>query len=313
MMLAALLIAVVCPAQEPVTVDFSGYTWLVKDVPSWGPGPNRWTAQNVRVDDEGMRLSIAEIDGEWACAGVECAEALGYGEYRWQIESDVPDFAPRHVLACFLYESDDREIDVMEISRWGRDDQPPVYQHVVQPGTEKSRHRFFCGARRFTVALDWSPGRAKCRMWDGQTGALISHWTYSGEKVPIPSTKLTARMNLWLVGGIAEGQTGAEGLIRSFTFTPMPDAPTDEKRIRIHILADGSGITGEIIGVPDDEIGRYRVKVHALAPDEPLPLYREADHAGDPMDAIFTAPLRVRVELIDTETGKVIAEARHPG
>ncbi len=199
----------------------------------------------------------------------------------------------------------------MEISRWAREDQPPVYQHVVQPGTEDSRRRFFCDSRRFTVALDWSPGVAMCRMWDGDSGELVSHWSYTGDKVPIPSDKLTARMNLWLVGGIAEGQSGAGALIRSFTFTPMPSAPTDEKRIRVRVLPGGS-IAGEIIGVPDDEIDRYRVKVSAVTPDEPLPVYREADYAGDPSDAAFSAPLRIRVELIDTETGEAIAEAHYP-
>lgn len=304
--------AVADTATEDLTVEFSGHTWRVKDAPVWGPGPNRWSAENVSVDEAGLHLSIAEVEGELACAEVELAEALGYGEYRWQVRADVPAFSPKHVFACFLYEADDREIDVMEISRWGRDDERPVFQHVVQPGDSKSKHRFFSDAREFTVALDWAPGRVKCRMWEGPTGDLVSYWSYSGEKVPIPSDKLTPRMNLWLFRGEPGEQPEMEATIRSFTFTPAPDAPDDEQRIYVALQPDGPSITGRIAGVPDGEVGRYRVRVVPLVEGGLIPLRREADAAGNPGDAVFSIPLRVRVELIDTLTGEVVQQSTYP-
>jgi len=297
---------------EEATVELSGHTWRVKDAEVWGPGPNRWSAENVSVDEAGLHLSIAEVEGTWACAEVELAEALGYGEYRWQVRADVPAFSPQHVFACFLYEADDREIDVMEISRWGRDDERPVYQHVVQPGDAKSKQRFFSEAREFTVALDWAPGRVKCRMWEGPTGELVSLWSYSGEKVPVPSEKLTARMNLWLFRGEPGEQPGMTATVRSFSFTPLSDAPTSEKRIQIVIEPDGPSIVGRIAGVREGEVGRYRVRVVPLIDEGLVPLRREADAAGNSGDAVFSVPLRVRVELIDTVTGEVVQQSTYP-
>src|SRR6516225_3222224 len=51
------------------TVDFAGYTWEVREG-GGGPGPNRRSADNVRVAADGLHLRIAGAGGQWTCAEV---------------------------------------------------------------------------------------------------------------------------------------------------------------------------------------------------------------------------------------------------
>ena len=294
------------------TIEFGGQTWEVKTDRLWGPGPNRWTASNVRVDDEGLRLSVAQEDGEWTCAGVSASKGLGYGEYRWEVEADFTGMGTHHVFACFIYEADDREMEAIEVSRWGKPDDTPVFQHVVQPGAAESRHRFFASARKLSIALTWEPRRVKCRTWDGEAGLPLTHWTYAGPKVPLPTDKARARMNLWLFRGKAGDKGSFEALVRDFTFTPLPDPPSGEKKIYVKLARSGDTISGVVVGVPQEQIDRYAINVYPTSDLSPLHLYRGADHAGKPTDVMFSAWFRLRVELVDKATGAVAAQAYYP-
>src|SRR5437667_5439644 len=80
-------------AQYPRTISFSGYTWSVKmSAGRVGPGPNYFSdgTNNVWVDAQGrLHLKITLVKGHWYCAEIVNQSSLGYGTYRWTLDSPV--------------------------------------------------------------------------------------------------------------------------------------------------------------------------------------------------------------------------------
>src|ERR1043166_192268 len=68
------------------TIQFSGYTWNVKDGANLGPGPNNWSQNNVWVDASGflhLKISKDPTTGKWNCAEVSTQQAFGYGKLKF--------------------------------------------------------------------------------------------------------------------------------------------------------------------------------------------------------------------------------------
>lgn len=63
---AVLALLTVTPAYSQRTLQFSGYEWEVRPNESrGGPGPNRWSAENVWLDAEGkLHLKLTHRDGK---------------------------------------------------------------------------------------------------------------------------------------------------------------------------------------------------------------------------------------------------------
>src|SRR5271165_635656 len=81
---------------EDRTLQFAGQTWNVRKGHG-GPGPNRWSdaRESVWVDDQGrLHLKIRQIAGEWACVEVWTQKSLGYGDYVFQVASNVEKYDP---------------------------------------------------------------------------------------------------------------------------------------------------------------------------------------------------------------------------
>lgn len=68
---------------SPSVVEFSGYTWTVKDHNrKIGPGPNFFSKANVSVDSDGrLHLTIQKSRNKWTVAEVINHASLGYGTY----------------------------------------------------------------------------------------------------------------------------------------------------------------------------------------------------------------------------------------
>ena len=67
------------------TVNFAGRTWYVKNGDNMGPGPNAWRSENIGVDGQGLRLTIAQRGGVWTCAEVWLSTSLGFGRYEFEV------------------------------------------------------------------------------------------------------------------------------------------------------------------------------------------------------------------------------------
>jgi hypothetical protein len=222
------------------TLEFSGYTWNVKDSAGQkvGPGPNYFTADpnHVWVDANGsLHLTIAQKNGQWHATEVYTDAPLGYGPYTFTVASRVDLLDKNAVVGLFTWDDaapsvHNREIDI-EFSRWGQEVGPNA-QYAVQPFTNPGNHHPFSMALTgsySTHSFTWEPDQIAFNSHQGSLpalGAQIESWTYTGADIPAPGTG-NARINLWLYNGAApsNGQD-IEVVIESFQHpTPFSDIP----------------------------------------------------------------------------------------
>ncbi|MES2205639.1 MAG: carbohydrate-binding protein [Pseudomonadota bacterium] len=111
--------------QAAKTLNFSGYTWNVRDYEGM-PGPNKFHADNVWVDDKGfLHLKIARRDNVWTSAELYTTEPLPFGTYQFKILGRPDKLDKNVVFGLFNYSapSGTNEIDI-EFSRWNNDSYP---------------------------------------------------------------------------------------------------------------------------------------------------------------------------------------------
>lgn len=188
---------------------FSGYEWTVKksDIPVGPPDAGNYfsdSADNVWVDSQGrLHMKIARRDGKWWCSEIVCREQLGYGTYRFVLDSDVASLNEQVVLGLFTWDDSPehahRKMDI-EFSRWGQKSDPNA-QYVVQPWNQDGhRYRFsvspIVGSSRHSFT--WHSDRVDFDSAQGET--TLTSWAFTGPGVPPPGNE-NARINLWLVGG----------------------------------------------------------------------------------------------------------------
>jgi len=218
------------------TVDFAGYTWEVREG-GGGPGPNRWSADNVRVAADGLHLRIAGAGGQWTCAEVTLTQALGFGTYAFELAGRPDRFDRNIVLGLFDYPTPDigpdgtNEIDI-EFAQWGdagdgRRLNWTVYPPALGPAPTHAQRAFALTGDASTHRFDWTATGVKFASFDGWQDAgglaLLAKWNDAPAKPwrHIPQKPLPVHMNLWLFKGQppVDGQE-VEVVIRSFVFTP---------------------------------------------------------------------------------------------
>ncbi len=124
-------------------VQWSGYTWIVKSGIELGPGPNNWASElsTVWVDNEGnLHLKILKISNKWYCSEIISLQSFGYGEYSFEVCTNVENLDKNIVLGLFTYQDDKKEID-LEFSRWGVGSNRDGW-YVVQPSSRGGFFRF---------------------------------------------------------------------------------------------------------------------------------------------------------------------------
>ena len=219
-------------------ITFAGYRWQVKSHPTaLGPGPNLFSdnSRNVWVDAEGrLHLRVTRTASRWHCAEVINTTSLGYGTYRWVLDSPVDNLDPNVVLGLFTWNDDlayhHRELDI-EFARWG---QPYIEtaQYVVQPWNVPGQQwRFWqpAGLRQSTHSFTWTPADVRFQSAQGDVPAplgsndrrVFAEWRFANSAaVPVPGGE-NARMNLWLDQGRApSNRREVEVVFRSFQFEP---------------------------------------------------------------------------------------------
>ncbi len=215
------------------TISFSGLTWNVKksDIPA-GPGPNYFSdqEQDLWVDQDGrLHMKIVNRDGRWYSTEVYTQAPLEHGTYTFTLASPVDQLDPNVVLGLFTWDNaapqyNFREIDI-EFSRWG-DVGALNSQYVVQPWDHPGNmHRFntILDGTYSTHRFSWASGSVQFSSFQGKSpnlGNLIDEWSYTGPDIP-PSGEGNARINLWLMNGLApsDGQE-VEVIIDAFQYSP---------------------------------------------------------------------------------------------
>ncbi len=239
---------------------FSGYGWKIKasNTPV-GPGPNYFNDSDsmVWVDSEGMlHLRIAYINGRWQSSEIICTENSGYGSYVFCLESNVATINERVVLGLFTWddnsfkEQGNSEVDI-EFSKWFKTNDSLTLTYSVQPVIFDNPVAF--SERSFkpqmavsklkqpsTHVFNWQADQIT---WNSYTGSFfpggspIVSWNFNLSNpsrtkieggnvsnpiiIPAPGATTRARMNLWLLNGLAPSDGKPfEVVVRSFEYIP---------------------------------------------------------------------------------------------
>jgi hypothetical protein len=236
----------------PATLlSFAGYDWRVKSTGNcqWGPGPNYYSdsTNNVWLDSQQrLHLRLTHRNNQWQCAEVGLGRSLGYGTYKFLLETPADNFDPNVVLGFFTWSDDaafnHRELDI-EFSKWGYPPNANNAQFVVQPFT-KPQHlvAFFepAGVPTSTHSLTWEPSRVLFQSLRGfdpytsQIARVIRQWTFTtAAQIPPPGDE-SAHINLWLFNSVppSDGRE-VEVVIHDFQFTaaapPLSIGPADRR------------------------------------------------------------------------------------
>jgi len=181
-------------------VTFAGYQWWT-EYEYWGPNGgyfynnyNAWSPKNVTVDDEGLHLfvQVQNVGGGNQYTAAEAVTALnldgslaklGYGTYlvtsKIKTASSWDTMDPNVAFGAFVYERDatgdtnnpGREIDLAEVSRWGRvNGQPCQNIPILCTGNSQftlqqwnklpanvNRYTINSGVQIVTLVMEW-PG-----------------------------------------------------------------------------------------------------------------------------------------------------------
>ncbi len=207
------------------TLQFSGYDWTVRQIPSdRGGGPADYSPDNAWTDDAGrLHLRISRKGDAWASAEITMRRSLGYGTYRFVVQ-DISHLDPAVVFGMFTWDElgsdqNHREMDI-EISRWGE----PVTenaQFVLQPYYVPANvARFSAPAGRLASALRWEDGRATfTTLRGGPDGAVAATHAFTSG-VPQPGAE-TVRLNLYVYRfGRTTLRAESEVVVEKFDYLP---------------------------------------------------------------------------------------------
>lgn len=218
------------------TIDFSGYSWIVKVGTGMGPGPNSWSDKNVWVDSKGymhLKLSYDAATAKWICAGVTSVKSFGHGTYQWKVQGPVSSLDKNVVVGLFHYAGPDgfNEMDV-EFAKWNVDTNPNV-NYSVYPATNSK-----IAAQHYTAKWTQTDGTASTHRYTWTAGSvtfksmngfyeddtnLFASNVFTPPTTSIPTIDMPIKMNLWCFRGLApaNGQS-VEVIIREFKFTAAP-------------------------------------------------------------------------------------------
>jgi hypothetical protein len=233
-------------------INFAGYQWGVKESPGGaGPGSNAFSnlPQDIKVDNQGLHLTVNKHDNRWWATEAINTRPLGYGTYVVQTNSRVEQLDPDVAFGAFTWDSfgDDsagpsanRELD-FEDARFGFAGDPTSSQFVVQPfnvSGHLQRYKVDTSADpALTRIMIWTPAgirflavRGHHTATDFTQADILAEFSYTGS-IPDPG-RAEFRFNLWpsnvIVGNGTTPQPASlqaqEILVTGFFFTPVPEA-----------------------------------------------------------------------------------------
>ena len=216
------------------TIDFAGRTWQVADWPGT-PGENYFSTNCVWVDSNGwLHMALKKMYGIWHCPALETTNSLGFGEYRWYLNTPLELMDSNLVVGLFTYAQEStfgtnqNEVDI-EVSHAFPGTQTNCllytvqpytiggngYQHPLETTNDITTHRFF-----------WRPDRIDWQSYYGHTDTpaddqFLAGWRFNRRGIPI-ETNERAMMNLWLFETNMPASTqNLELVIRDFVFIPF--------------------------------------------------------------------------------------------
>ena len=264
-------------------IKWSDEIWNVR-TGTGGPGPNNWLASNsnVWVDASGnLHLKIIKNGDKWYCAEISSVKSFGYGEYTFQVSSNVENLDKNIVLGLFTYKGDHEEIDI-EFSRWGSI-LNNAGNFTVQPSSSSSAKSTIDFPLNLTGGYAdsysthkfiWNPSEVDFLSYYGHnlpvSNNIIKDWQYTGSNIPTHNNEKVI-LNLWLYNGVdrPQNQQDAEVIIKSFSFKPPSITVTSPKGGEYWQIGSKQNITWNSTGIT----GNVNIEVNGNYPDgkwEPL-------------------------------------------
>lgn len=213
------------------SLRFSGLDWTVKaSRTKVYPGPNFFAddPSNVWVDGLGrLHLRVARCGSEWCSAEIISRANLGYGLYRFILDTSVHDLDPNIVLGLFTWsenaEYNNREIDI-EFSRWGNPASTFNAQYVVQPYTGRDNMKRFALAPSTSSihSFQWERAAVSFHSSPGALGVPSPmQWSYTSLPGIPPVGDVQLHLNLYAANGRAPlNGVGNEIIISRFEYVP---------------------------------------------------------------------------------------------
>jgi hypothetical protein len=149
------------------TIDFSGYQWRLREVPSSrGGANNNYSAKNVWTDSSGaLHMKIAPDGNDWTCAEISLTRSLGYGTYKVTVR-DASKLDEVNVFTMFTWDyarpvENNGEMD-MEFRHWSGSREN--FEYLVSPFyAGQNAIRALMPPAALIHSLRWEPGRAAFR------------------------------------------------------------------------------------------------------------------------------------------------------
>jgi hypothetical protein len=201
--------------------SWSGYTWKVRLAKRENPGRNVWgdSPANVRVRSDGS-LRLAITSGR-VRRSVEVATVrnLGYGRYRWVVESDLSN--PANVFALFVRDmasssASHGEQDI-EFSRWNAAELNPGWS-VSWSRTGRVFSSFPMSNRApYVVEITWRRGKVHFFMRDAGGTVLVDRTVRARSTGKL----LHPRMSYWLLPESPGEVAGPPVIVGAFRFKKL--------------------------------------------------------------------------------------------
>lgn len=216
--------------QKPIL--FSGREWVIRDS-DWKPGgpqPNEeWARAGVKVNDQGhLVLTSINRTGSYPMgAEVISVDTMGYGTYEATFSGDFASFDKYTCLGLFTYDWNKpwvpgaREIDAIEICRWGKDNLPAkftYYPHEVE--VNGLDYEWPVALKRGHIRLKWFPEYIEWTLFNADTNRII-HRHKATADVPVPY-RTQFHIDLWTCKRPGwEANTPQTCVIEFFNYCPL--------------------------------------------------------------------------------------------
>ena len=212
------------------TIQFSGYTWNVKNGSHLGPGPNYWSKKNVWVDANGflhLKITKDSATGKWYCAEVSTQQTFGFGTWQFWVEGRIDRMDKNVVLGLFNYSGNDGfdEMDI-EWARWGNKHYPNC-NYTIWPAEKGFKNFSYVKeitltgkntTQRFTRTDTSVHLQSLQGFTDGNRNEFASA-TCTQPPNSVSTLQMPAYINLWLMSGLAPANgKEVEIIIHKFSY-----------------------------------------------------------------------------------------------
>ena len=223
------------------TFTWAGVDWFARDT-DWAPGApqksGEWSRDNIQLRGDTLDMHLTNTSGESPVAAqISSSEAMGYGSYQLTVAADFSRFDAYTVFGFFTYEwakpsiPGHRELDAIEISRWGGSALQGLFTYWPTDDAIKVRPSYAWpdDLNRATIRMDWAPERITWTVSDPASGKTL-HQVSSTENIPA-ADKQQIHLNFWTYSYDAPGWHKAQPQhisVESFSYTPSgvtPKAP----------------------------------------------------------------------------------------